>query len=113
MKKETVTLNTQEQQRALILNRIQSGHLSVGQAAPLLGVSERHVRRILAAYRQEGVAALAHGNRGRQPSRTIAQDVRSQVLHLAGSRYVGCSVSHLRDLLAERDQIVLSRSSVR
>ncbi len=113
MKKETVTLNTQEQQRVLILNRIQSGQLSVGQAAPLLGVSERHVRRILAAYREEGVAARAHGNRGRQPSRTIPQDVRSQVLTLARTTYVGCSVSHLRDLLAEREQLVLSRSSVR
>jgi hypothetical protein len=63
--------------------------------------------------RKEGVAALAHGNRGRQPSRTIAQDVRSRVLALARTTYSGCSVSHLRDLLAEREQLVLSRSSVR
>ena len=97
MKKETVTLNTQEQKRVLILNRIPSGQLSVGQAAPLLEVSERHVRRILAAYREEGVAALAHGNRGRQPKQTIAQDVRSQVLVLARTTYMDCTVSHLRD----------------
>ena len=113
MKEKTVTLNTQEQKRVLILNRIQSGQLSVGQAAPLLEVSERHVRRILAAYRKEGVAALAHGNRGRQPKQTIPPEVRRQVLSLAGTTYAGCTVSHLRDLLAEREQIALSRSSVR
>jgi hypothetical protein len=38
------------------------------EAAVVLEVSVRQVRRLLAAYRQEGVAALAHGNRGRRRS---------------------------------------------
>ena len=36
------------------------------QASTLMGVSTRHTRRILAAYRKEGAAALAHGHRGRR-----------------------------------------------
>ena len=38
----------------------------MAQAAEVLGVTERHAWRILAANRKEGAAALAHGNRGRQ-----------------------------------------------
>jgi transposase len=113
MKKETITLNTQEQKRVLVLNQVQSGQLSAAQAAALLQLSERHVRRILAAKRSEGVAAIAHGNRGRQPARTIRQQVREQVINLARTRYQGCSQSHLRDLLEEREGIKLSRSTVR
>lgn len=62
MKKETVTVTTPEQKRVLIVNQVQTGHLSAAQAAALLQISDRHMRRILAAYRKEEVAALAHGN---------------------------------------------------
>ena len=43
----------------------------IGRAAEILGVSERHTRRLLSAYRGAGVAALAHGNRGRQPHNAV------------------------------------------
>jgi hypothetical protein len=33
---ETLTLNTQEQKRVMVLNRILEGHLSVAEAASLL-----------------------------------------------------------------------------
>jgi winged helix-turn helix protein len=84
MKEKTITLNTQEQKRAMVLNRIQAGQLSVAQAAGVLDLSARHVRRILAAYEKEGPAALAHGNRGRKPAHRISDPVRAQVVDLAG-----------------------------
>ena len=109
MKKETVTLNTQEQKRVLVLNRIQAGQLSAAQAAELLQLLEWHVRRILAAERSEGVAAIAHGNRGRKPARTMSSEVREQVIRLARTTYRGSSQSHLRDLLEEREGINASK----
>ena len=113
MKEETITLNTQEQKRAMVLNQIQAGQLSVAQAAGVLDLSARHVRRILAAYEKEGPAVLAHGNRGRKPAHRSSEAVRAQVLDLARTKYQGCNQQHLRDLLPEREDITLSRSSVR
>ncbi len=110
--KETVTLNTQEQKRVMVLNRILAGHLSTAEAAVLLSLSHRQVQRMLAAYRKEGVAAVVHGNRGRTPTHRIGDDVRKRVIALAREAYQGCNQQHLRDLLAERDGIVLSRASV-
>ena len=37
-----------------------------------MGVTTRHTRRILAAYREKGVAAVAHGHRGRRPANAEA-----------------------------------------
>jgi transposase len=111
--KETITLNTQEQKRVMVLNRLLVGQLTAAEAAVLLSLSERQVRRLSAAYRKEGAAALAHGNRGRKPVRTISEEVRHQVIELAMTTYAGCNYQHLRDLLAERDGIQLSRTSVR
>jgi hypothetical protein len=56
---------------------------------------------------------LAHGNRGRKPVQAISEEVPRQVIELATTTYAGCNYQHLRDLLAERDGIELSRAGVR
>ncbi|MCK4394809.1 ISNCY family transposase [Candidatus Bipolaricaulota bacterium] len=95
------------------LNRVLEGQLRVNEAAVVLGVSERHAWRILAAYRREGATAVAHGNRGRRPANATAEDVRRQVIELARTRYVGVNHTHLTELLAEREGLILGRSTVR
>jgi hypothetical protein len=51
---EGLTLTTREQTRLQILNAVLERWWLVREAAEVLGVSERHVWRILAAYRKEG-----------------------------------------------------------
>ena len=63
-----VTLNQKEQARLSVLNSVLEYQVPIAQAAELLGVSERHARRMLAAYREQGAAALAHGNRAAGPT---------------------------------------------
>ena len=67
-------MTQKEQTRLQVLNSVLADQVPVCQAAEVLGVSERHMRRILAAYRKEGAAALAHGNRGRRPANTTTED---------------------------------------
>lgn len=112
--KETIALNLKEQRRLMILNEVIGGKVTVGQAAELLQRSERQVHRLVAAYRQEGAAAVAHGNRGRQPAHTIRPEIRQQVVRLATTTYQGFNHQHLTEKLAEElAGIRLSRSTVR
>ena len=53
-----LTLNQRELARLQVLNNVLEHRLPMDQAADLLGVTERHAWRILAAYRKEGAAAL-------------------------------------------------------
>lgn len=108
-----LTLNQKEQARLEILNRVLEGRLRASEAARILGVSERHTWRMLAAYRQQGAAAVAHGNRGRRPANATPADVSQQVIDLARARYAGANHTHLTELLEEREGIALSRSTVR
>src|SRR3972149_3186384 len=110
---ERVSLNQKEQQRVKVLNRVERRELTGKEAAMLMGLSVRHVRRLLAAYRKEGVAVLAHGNRGRRPVHAVAEEIRVLVVALAQGPYAGCNHHHLRDLLEERQGVVLSCSTVR
>ena len=111
--KERVTLNKKEQRRLMVLNGVEVGKVTAREAAEVLGLSLRHVRRILAAYRKEGAAALAHGNRGKKPHNALDDGFKRRVLELAQSTYSGCNTQHFTELMAERDGIAISRSSVR
>ena len=89
MNRETITLSKQEQQRALVLSRVQDKTLTAAAAAALMQLSIRHVRRLLAEVRAKGPAVLAHANRGRVSPRRLAEDIRTRILSLARTTYVG------------------------
>ena len=52
-----LTLTYKEQAKMQVLNRVIGAKVNVSKAAVLMGVSERHTWRLLAAYRREGAAA--------------------------------------------------------
>jgi transposase len=110
---KTMTLNPQEQQRIQVLNQHLRGELSIDQVAALLSCTQRQVYRLKASYREQGVEAVIHGNRGKRSPRRIKEATRKQVSRLAQERYAGCNQHHLRDVLEERDGIEMSRASVR
>ena len=68
---ENVILTPKEQTRLQVLNSLLAEHMTLEQAAKLMGLSPRHTRRILADYRENGAASLAHGLRGRRPANAI------------------------------------------
>ena len=106
-------MKQQEQGRIQVLNSVLEYQLPVAQAAEIMGVSERHTKRLLAAYRKHGAAALAHGNRGRRPHNAVPEVAVAAVVKLARNDYAGVNHTHLTELLRERESIDLSRPSVR
>ncbi len=72
-----------------------------------------HARRILAAYRERGAAALAHGHRGRRPTNATPEALVADVAHLARTRYAGVNHTHPAELLAEREGIHMGRTTLR
>lgn len=108
-----LTLNQIEQARLAILNQVLEKQATVNEAAQVLGLSERHTWRILAAYRKEGASAIAHGNRGRAPANSTPIDIGKKVVFLARTSYAGFNHTHLTEMLTEKEGITLSRSAVR
>jgi transposase len=111
--KEILTLNRKEQNRLVVLNQVETKHIGIAQAAIVLNISERQAWRLIAAYRKEGAAGLAHGNRGRKPVNALSEELSQKVIELAGNKYKGFNHSHLTEKLTECEQMHLSRSSVR
>ena len=111
--KERLTLNREEQKRLLVMNEVEKKKMRVREAVEVLGISERQGWRILAAYREEGAAGIAHGNRGRRSLRVLGEEIRERVVELAGKKYAGFNHTHLTEMLQEQEGVKISRPSVR
>lgn len=110
----TITLNEKQQRRAEIIARMSSGRMTTVEAAKLLGVSDRQARRLKQRYGAQGLPSLVHGNTARAPANKTGADVREKVRSLAGPEgiYHDFNTVHLCELLAEREQIQIGRSTL-
>jgi transposase len=109
-----VTLTMKEQHKLKMVIDYEAGKTHAQRAAELLGITKRQFRRIVAAYRRRGIAALAHGNRGRSPANRIPEAVRQEILRLAKETYRDYNDCHFTEELAEQSEpIWVSRSTLR
>lgn len=106
-------LSLKESKRVYIMERLVIGQLSVRQGAELLGLSERQIKRLKRRVSQRGVAALAHGNRGRSPVHAIPPAVQEMVVDLIKGLLKDASCQHVSELLAEMYDTSMSARSVR
>lgn len=95
------------------VGRIDRGELTVGEAAQVLGLSPRQVRRLRRQVEKHGTKGVVHGNRGSVSPRRIQASMVRRVVALAKGTYRGFNDEHLTEKLREDEGIELSRSSVR
>lgn len=61
-----------------VIHKVFEGALTQGQAAEILSLSERQVRRIVRRIRDEGDGGIQHQSRGRASNRRIPKKNRGQ-----------------------------------
>lgn len=91
----------------VILNAI-SGQLQWWQAAEILGISCRSMRRWKQRYEQRGYDGLFDRRRRRPSPRRVPLETVAQVLRLYREQYQGFNVAHFCDQLREHHGITLS-----
>jgi transposase len=108
----TITMTSREQRRAWVLTRVLKHELTMTEAAELVGLSERQLWRLRRAFERDGPVGLVHGNRGRPSGRRLDAALRARVVELRRARYADVNDTHLAELLAEREDIAISRPSL-
>lgn len=111
-RKDCVTLSQKEQKRLRVIADLEAGRRTAAEAASILGLSQRQVRRLRSGYRMQGATALAHGNRARPSQHRLTDSLRRRIMELGSGQYAACNDSHLRELLALREGIVVSRATI-
>jgi transposase len=83
------------------------------QAAEIIGISDRHMRRWRERYEEGGFRGLFDRRRGKISPKRVPMAVVMRVLELYREKYVDFNVRHFHEKLASEHQITLSYSWVK
>ena len=98
--RDDIRLSEKESRRVYVVEQLVKGKLSAPQAAEMLSLSVRHVKRLKGAMKEQGAAGLAHKNRGRRPANATTEETRQLIIELATGQCKGSSCQHLAEILA-------------
>ena len=84
-----IEMSLRELRRVEVLARVKSGELKVVDAASLVGVSYRQVKRLWKRYQEEGAKGLKHRSAGGASARAKPARFRRRVMKLVGEKYGG------------------------
>ena len=90
------------------LNRHRVGQLNCVEAAELLGISERHFRRLRDRYEEDGAEGLIDRRRGRRSGRRAPVDRIEFVVEQFRTRYFDFTVKHFHEALCAEHGFNLS-----
>ncbi|HLI10062.1 MAG TPA: ISNCY family transposase [Alphaproteobacteria bacterium] len=96
-----------------LLDRHERGELSQGEAAELLGMSERTFRRHRDRYREDGVEGLRDRRLGKPSSRRAAVAEIQRMLGLYREEYGDFTVKHFHEQLVKRHDYKLGYTVTR
>src|SRR5439155_4374223 len=98
---ETLTMSRTERDRMTIMVSIKQSELTLGAAAPVLGLSYRQTRRVWQRYTVEGDAGLVHRARGRPSPRRKPPQLRTRALARYRQRYADFGPTLAAEYLAQ------------
>ena len=81
-------MSAKEVKRWAVMRRVRDRELSLTEAATLIGVCYRQIRRIVQRFRARGQQGLVHGNVGRS-NRAHPAALRAQVTALITEHFSG------------------------
>ena len=110
---ELLIMSKKELTRLEVLQQLEEKRLKQRKAAEILGVSERHVRRLLRMYRQEGEKGLISKRRGKPSNNRLAREVVDKARDLIYERYHDFGPTLAQEKLSEIHDLNISRESVR
>ena len=106
-------LSSKEVHRAEVLGRVKAGNLKLGEAAELLDLSYRQMKRVWKRYRHDGAKGLRHGGCGRESNRGYEKEFRERVQRRCAEHYADFGPTLAAEHLAEEGMAVSRQTLAR
>ncbi|MFQ5586298.1 MAG: ISNCY family transposase, partial [Thermodesulfobacteriota bacterium] len=110
---DIIYMSLQELKRLKAVQESIERHITQKAAASITGLSERQIRRLVRAVRQEGESGIVHKARGRVSKRKTPGKTRKKALKLYEKKYQGFGPTLASEKLMERDGIEISKETLR
>jgi len=102
-----------ELKRLHVIEKVLEGIIKQGEAAEILSLSLRQIRRVVKRIRIEGDKGIVHKARGRPSNRRIPGKVRDKVIQLYRKEYADFGPTLASEKLLERDGIRVNDETLR
>lgn len=99
--------------RFKVLQDVREHRLSQTDAANILNLSTRQIRRLLTKLAQQGAVSLAHAARGKPSNHRYSDSYRAQVLKIVKTNYTDFSPTFAREKLIEHHNLAVSKEALR
>lgn len=107
-------MTQEERDRLVVLKKAEKRLITQKQAAEELGLTERHVRRLLVKLRHAGDKTVIHGLRGRPSNRKLSPELREKVIRILSQEiYQGFGPTLAAEYLARKHKVRIGREALR
>ncbi len=108
---DIIMVRQKELKRLHVIHKVIEGTVSQKEAADLVSLSERQIRRIVSRIRKEGDEGIRHRSRGKPSNRKLS--FKQRIIELYREHYPDFGPTLFTEKLAEREGITVSRETVR
>jgi transposase len=106
-------MSSKELSRLEVMQKLSEKRMRQKEGSSVLGISVRHVKRLLSRYRQDGAQGLVSKRRGRTSNNRLSEITRQKALDLLKSKYQGFGPTLACEKLVEIEGLKISNERVR
>lgn len=111
--KDMITMSREESRRLHIIHQALSKKISQTEAASLINLSDRQIRRMIKRIRKEGDEGICHRSRGTTSNHRIPKKIKEKTLKLFREQYKDFNLVHATEKLFEVHGITINDETLR
>ena len=113
MREDIIGMSLRELNRLKIIQGVIGREVTQAKASEVLGLTERHVRRIVKRVKAEGERGIVHKSRGRCSHRRMPEELEGRIADVVGRKYKGFGPTLASEKLLECEGIEVSKEKLR
>jgi transposase len=110
---DMISMSRREAKRLHILRQVLDNKLTQAEAADLVCLGDRQIRRIIKRVRDEGDEGICHRSRGKASNHRIRKKVKERALKLFKEEYHDFNLAHATEKLALVHGITVNDETLR
>ena len=103
-----VVLNMKENEKYKAIKELVDHGGNKDRVALKLGISRRHVDRLINNYIEKGKSAFMHGNHFKEPANALDKSISETIILLYTTKYQDWNFNHFKDFLEKKENIKVS-----
>jgi transposase len=111
--RDIIMMKQKELKQLHVIHKVLEGSLTQRQAAEVVSLSERQIRRIVKRIGAEGDKGIQHRSRGKGSNRRLPEKLVAKVVQLYQEKYQGFGPTLMAEKLLELEGIEVSKETVR